>query len=123
MLEQYDENYYDLVHSRCVGPGIKKNRWPRYVRELAKLAKRGGWVQLAEFDYNIQSDSGRLTDDHNIYKWGRLYRAVMETDRDPRVCRRLGSMLRDARLTNIESCTFQVPIGDWPTGRNINLAS
>jgi Methyltransferase domain len=119
----YRSHHYDLVHSRCVGPGIKKDRWRGYIRDLARLCSRGGWVQCAEWYYNIQSDSGRLNEQHYIYKWGEAYRSAMESDRDPRVGRTLASRLREAGLTNVDERSFRVPIGDWPTGEFDMLTS
>jgi hypothetical protein len=116
LIPTYKTNHYDLIHSRCVGPGIKKDRWRSYVRELARLLKRDGWLQLAEYYYIIQSDSGRLTDDHALQQWGQAYRGAMERDRDPRIGRSLVDKMRSAGLHDVHSRTIHVPIGDWPTG-------
>src|ERR1700712_5027166 len=112
----YRSNYYDLIHSRCVGPGINKDRWRGYIADIVRLLRRGGWVQCAEFYYNIQSDSGRLTESHALYRWGQGYRAAMERDRDPRIGRTLSDKMRQAGLSDVSSRTFHIPIGDWPTG-------
>jgi len=110
-------NHYDLIHSRCVSPGIKKERWRRYVAELAALLRRDGWVQFVEYYYIIQSDSGRLTDQHALQQWGLVYRAAMERERDPRVGRNLRGLLRDANLRDIQERTYNVPIGGWSSGK------
>jgi len=114
-------NHYDLIHSRCVSPGIKKERWRRYVAELAALLRRDGWVQLVEYYYIIQSDSGRLTDQHALQQWGTVYRAAMERERDPRVGRNLRGLLRDANLRDIHERTYNIPIGGWSSGKCGNL--
>lgn len=118
LLEDYRHNYYDFVHSRCVGPGIKKSRWRRYIRELARLVKKRGWVQLAEFYPNIQSDNGRLTPEHAIYKWGAAYRHAMGSDRDPHIWGRFGDLLQEAGLRDVRVVNFRVPIGEWHTGKS-----
>jgi hypothetical protein len=99
-----------------VGPGIHKDRWNTYIRELKRLLKHGGWLQCAEYYYNVQSDSGRLTENQELYRWGQGYRAAMERDRDPRVGRTLGDKLRHAGFTDVNTRSFHIPIGDWPTG-------
>ncbi|KAK0650642.1 Secondary metabolism regulator laeA [Lasiodiplodia hormozganensis] len=111
----YKPNEYDLIHSRLVAPGIKRDRWPRYIRDIVKLLKRGGWVQMAEFYYIIQSDSGRLTDEHALMQWSNGYRHTMERDRDPRIGRHLGQLMRSAGLTDVQEVTYRMPIGGWPT--------
>ncbi|KAJ9635888.1 hypothetical protein H2201_000119 [Coniosporium apollinis] len=111
----YDPNHYDLIHSRFVAPGIKRDRWPSYVRDLARLLKRNGWVQLVEYYYIIQSDSGLLTDNHALQQWGNAYRQCMEGERDPRIGRRLPELLRTAGLVDVQERSFRMPIGGWPT--------
>jgi len=72
---------------------------------------------MVEFYYNIQSDSGRLTENHAMYKWGVTYRATMEyIDRDPRIGRTLADKLRSAGLHDVHARTFQIPIGAWSRG-------
>jgi hypothetical protein len=117
LIPEYSPGYYDFIHSRCVGPGIGKDRWPGYFRELFALLKRGGWVQCAEYYYNIQSDSGRLQEDHDLYQWGHAYRAAMtRADRDPRIGLGLGEKLTQAGFSDVQTRTYQIPIGDWHTG-------
>lgn len=112
----FDPNTFDLIHSRCVGPGIKRSRWNSYITELARLLRRGGWLQMAEYYYNIQSDSGRLREDHAMYKWGVTYRGLMEDDRDPRVGRSLVDKMRNAGFRDVYSHTYRIPIGPWSGG-------
>ncbi|OMP88818.1 hypothetical protein BK809_0005539, partial [Diplodia seriata] len=117
----YKPNEYDLIHSRLVAPGIKRDRWPRYIRDIVRLLKRGGWVQMAEFYYIIQSDSGLLTDEHALMQWSNGYRHTMEQDRDPRAGRHLGQLMRTAGLSDVQEVTYRMPIGGWPTGKALRL--
>ena len=32
----FDVNTFDLVHSRLVGGGVNRTRWPNYVRDIKK---------------------------------------------------------------------------------------
>lgn len=112
----YPSNYYDLIHSRCVAPGIKKDRWRSYLRDLKRLLRSGGWVQLVEYYYIIQSDSGQLTAEHALQQWSDGYRAAMEQDRDPRVGRHLANMLTTAGYTEVQERSYRVPLGGWPAG-------
>ncbi|TKA62790.1 hypothetical protein B0A49_11748 [Cryomyces minteri] len=107
---------FDLVHSRLVAPGIDSGRWVEYVSDLVKLSKRGGWVQLAEFDYIFQSDSGLREEMPALNTWVENYRRVMEDlGRDPRIGRSLQNVLRTANLVEIQSFPRNIPIGGWPT--------
>lgn len=117
LTDVYDENHFDLIHSHFVAPGIHRRRWPSYVQDLVKILKPGGWVQMAELYYNIQSDSGMLTEEHALYQWGEKYRSAMERDRDPRVGNRLVELMRTARLGEVQSRYIPLPIGEWPTSK------
>ncbi|KAL0261718.1 hypothetical protein SLS55_003148 [Diplodia seriata] len=107
----YKPNEYDLIHSRLVAPGIKRDRWPRYIRDIVRLLKRGGWVQMAEFYYIIQSDSGLLTDEHALMQWSNGYRHTMEQDRDPRADPRL-QWVGQQNLENVGAMLDSLAI--WP---------
>lgn len=106
-------DHYDLIHSRCVGPGIKKDRWRGYVRDIFRLLRPGGWAELSEWSYYIQSDNGSINEQSMVYQWTRAYRHSMDQDRDPRIGRRLGSLLSDAGFSDVHSQVVNVPIGGW----------
>ena len=116
LLPTYSPSHYDLIHSRCVAPGIKLNRWPSYLQDLKRLLRANGWVQLVEYYYMIQSDSGLLTSNHSLQQWSDGYRAALDGERDPRAGRSLSQMLRRAGFHNVEERTYRVPIGSWPSG-------
>ncbi|KAF1813552.1 S-adenosyl-L-methionine-dependent methyltransferase [Eremomyces bilateralis CBS 781.70] len=114
LTETYQQNYYDLIHSRFVQSGIKTRRWPTYAKDLARLTRRGGYVQMAEWYLNFQSDSGRLTESHALTQWYTLYQgACQQMNRNPRVGRELRRYLQDAGLQDIHDFCYRVPIGAW----------
>ncbi|KAL5451275.1 hypothetical protein PMIN07_008661 [Paraphaeosphaeria minitans] len=82
---------------------------------MKRLLKPTGWVQMAEYYLNIQSNSGRLGIDSALRKWWGKYVEAMESSRrDPRVGpQRLGRLLSDAGYKHINLNTFQLPIGGW----------
>lgn len=41
--------------------GIHANRWNQYLREMFRVTRPGGWCQMVELYYNVQSDNGSLT--------------------------------------------------------------
>jgi hypothetical protein len=53
---------FDLVHSQMMATGIHANRWSQYLRDVFRVTRGGGWCQLVELYYNVQSDNGSLTD-------------------------------------------------------------
>lgn len=119
LFPMYGDTRFDLIHSRCVAPGIKTERWQPYIEDLASLLRRGGYLQCAELYYNIQSDNGRLTEEHSTYHWYQYYQSgAQQLDRDPRVGRKLTNMMRNAGLANVQQRFFRIPIGDWGTSQS-----
>lgn len=41
---------------------VHYNRWTEYVRDMLRVTRPGGWVQMIELSYNFQSDNGTLTE-------------------------------------------------------------
>ncbi|KAF2433501.1 hypothetical protein EJ08DRAFT_628691 [Tothia fuscella] len=116
LVPTYERDSFDLIHSRCVGPGIKTDRWAGYLRDLRRLLARGGYLQVAEFNYNIQSHSGLLTNNHDLQKWSQAYTSAMRgLDRNPNIGGHLEAKLREAGLSDVAGRCFQIPIGIWPT--------
>ena len=116
--EVFQARAYDLIHSRCIGAGIKSNRWSSYIRDMKLLLRPNGWVQIVEYYLNIQSSSGRLTDRSAVRRWWLAYAEAMNgMNRDPRIGTRLQHLFTEARFGDVRVETIQLPIGDWDTGK------
>jgi hypothetical protein len=115
--EVFESKAYDLIHSRFVAPGIKKNRWSSYFRDIRVLLRPGGWVQAAEYHLHIQSNSGRLTDRSAVYRWWQGYaRSMTDLHREPRIGPRLQELLSAAGLREIRAQYMRLPVGGWNPG-------
>ena len=57
----FESRYFDLVHSQMMATGIHTNRWSQYLQEMFRVTRGGGWCQMVELYFNIQSDNGSLT--------------------------------------------------------------
>jgi hypothetical protein len=115
--EVFEYRPYDLIHSRFVAPGIKKNRWASYIRDMRVLLRSGGWIQVAEYHLHIQSNSGRLTEQSAVYRWWQGYaRSMTDLQRDPRVGPRLQEVLSSAGLRDVQVDYHRLPIGGWHPG-------
>ncbi|CRG86860.1 hypothetical protein PISL3812_03872 [Talaromyces islandicus] len=115
----FRSRYFDLVHSRLVAPGINRARWPSYVRDLVRVTKRGGWVQMVELNYNVQSDNGSITDQHALREWSRHYLRALEDLKDLRVGARLGSLMTSAGLVEVDTTMIQLPLSAWSSDRRM----
>ncbi len=115
----FQANHYDLIHSRFVFPGMKTDRWSRYIRDMKLLLQPGGWVQIMEYLPIIQSHNGRLMDQSAVRRWWAAYQgAMMSIDRDPRIGRRLKQLLLDNRYRDVDVDVVQLHIGDWSAGKS-----
>jgi hypothetical protein len=115
--EVFESRAYDLIHSRFVAPGIKKNRWASYVRDMRILLRPGGWIQASEYQLHVQSNNGRLTEQSAVYRWWHKYATAMTAlHRDPRIGPRLQEHMLAAGLRDVRSEYKRLPIGGWDPG-------
>ncbi|KAK2733755.1 hypothetical protein FQN57_001942 [Myotisia sp. PD_48] len=112
----FQVNQFDLIHSRLVASGLNKERWPRYLRDIVRSLKRGGWVQMVEIYFNVQSDSGVLTEDHALRQWSTKYISALEDIKDVRAGMKLNNFMSSAGLTQIESKMIALPLSGWSNG-------
>jgi hypothetical protein len=57
---------FDLVHSQMMCSGIHVNRWTQYLRDIFRVVRGGGWCQMVEVYFNVQSDNGSLTPGRSV---------------------------------------------------------
>ena len=112
----FPPNHFDLINSRFLAPGISKTRWRSYVQDLARLLKRNGWLQMVEWGYLIQSDSGLLPGNSYCLRWNDLYRQALDGTKDLRVGQRMRDLMQRAGLGDIQTYQYQIPIGPWKAG-------
>ncbi|KLJ05733.1 hypothetical protein EMPG_10823 [Blastomyces silverae] len=110
----FPPNHFDLVHSRLLASGLHRQRWPRYIRDIKRTLRPGGWVQMVEMYFNVQSDNGTITNDHALRQWSSKYARGIEDVKDPRVAMNLGNHLTSAGFINIETTLINVPLAPWP---------
>lgn len=113
---------YDLIHSlhRC----RHQRQQMDIVHPRHEAASATKWlIQIVEYYLNIQSSSGRLTDDSAVRRWWNKYaEAMSRMNRDPRIGNRLQSLFVEAKLGDVRVETLQLPIGDWEPGKQIAVA-
>jgi hypothetical protein len=67
--ELFQNNKFDLIHSRFVLPGTRRRTWATYVRDIRPLLQSGGWVQIIERLALVQSNNGCLTYQSAVELW------------------------------------------------------
>ncbi|KAE8400717.1 S-adenosyl-L-methionine-dependent methyltransferase [Aspergillus pseudonomiae] len=109
----FPPNYFDLVHSRLLATGINRDRWPSYIRDIQRVLKPGGWVQLVEIYFNVQSDNGSITEQHALRQWSTQLMGSLEEVKDLRVGTRLRNLLTAAGLTEVDARMIPLPLSAW----------
>ncbi|KAI1403381.1 hypothetical protein F4819DRAFT_484651 [Hypoxylon fuscum] len=110
---QFHSSHFDLINSRLIAGGIDRNRWHGYMRDMLRCLRGGGWCQMAEIDFNAQSDNGTLTDGHALRQWSEKYRQAMSRFKNPEAPRRLGHWMRNAGFTDVEERMIPLPMCGW----------
>ncbi|KAJ5739446.1 hypothetical protein N7533_012230 [Penicillium manginii] len=109
----FPANHFDLVQSRLLATGIHHSRWPTYIRDIVRVLKPGGWVQMIEIYFNVQSDNGSITDEHALRRWSTQYMRSQEDRKDLRIGTRLRNMLTNAGLKEVDTKMIPLPLSAW----------
>ncbi|KAJ5172805.1 hypothetical protein N7492_005398 [Penicillium capsulatum] len=109
----FPTNHFDLVHSRLLATGIHRARWPSYIRDIVRVLKPGGWVQMVEIYFNVQSDNGSITDDHALRKWSKQYLRSLEDRKELRIGSTLRNLFTSAGLKEVDTKMIPLPLSAW----------
>ncbi len=99
---------FDFVHQRLLVFAIPADRWPSEVRELARVTRSGGWIELVEIDIAFEKMGPAST---RLAHW-----ATQVSKRrgiDPTRARHIGDIMRQAGLANIVFQQVKNPVGSW----------
>lgn len=119
--DELNPERFDLINSRFLADGIDETRWPALIAEFKALLKPSGWLQLVEVDWTFQSDNGTRLPRLEAW-WEHYSRALRRMQKKPTVARQLHSMLRNAGFQGTREQVYNVPIGNWPPGKQVITA-
>lgn len=97
---------FDYAHQRLLIGALPADQWPRVVAELRRVTRPGGWVELAEGHIRIDGGGPALK---NLGDWG--YKLTSMRGIDPGMFQRIGPLLRDAGLANVQQHNLRLPVG------------
>ena len=106
----FADDRFDFVHQRFLVSGLPLASWSDVVRDLARVTRPGGWVELVEVPWRLER-AGPAS--QRIMDLARLLLASLELDTTDVVYRSLDGYLREAGLTNVERHEVTKPIGRW----------
>lgn len=104
----FPSHQFDYTHQRLLVFAIPAPRWPEVVRELVRVTRPQGWIELLEAGTTVQN-GGPATE--------RLLAWLRETSQtfgiELSLVRRLGDLLQRAGCQSVEAQDIPVPLGSW----------
>src|SRR6266566_2383772 len=104
----FADRSFDFTHQRLLVLAIPAAHWPLVVGELVRVTRPGGWVELLEGG-DVFLNAGPAT--QRFLAWWR--EASHARGFDTSLMERLGRLLLDAHLRDVQMRTLQVPVGKW----------
>jgi SAM-dependent methyltransferase len=101
---------FDFVHQRLLVAAVPMASWPSLVRELVRVTRPGGWVELVEVAWKV-AEAGPATE--RLLALTRAMSASRGLDASGAVFDSVDGYLREAGLVNVERREISCPIGRW----------
>ncbi|OQD80040.1 hypothetical protein PENANT_c040G07442 [Penicillium antarcticum] len=117
----FPSHHFDLVHSRLLATGIHRTRWPSYLRDIVRVLKPGGWAQMVEIYFNVQSDNGSLNDDHALRRWSTHYMRALDDRKDLRIGSKLRMLMTEAGFEEVDTKMIPLPLSSWGDARTQSI--
>jgi SAM-dependent methyltransferase len=106
----FRRDQFDLVHQRYLWGGVPLKSWPSLVKDLVRVTRPGGWVELTEGPCSAER-MGPATE--RMYGLTRELAAARGLDGRGVVIESLDRYLRQAGLESVERREDALPIGPW----------
>lgn len=73
---------------------------------------------MVEIYFNVQSDSGALTESNALRQWSTNYIRALEDVKDVRAGIKLSNLMSSAGLIEVESKMIPLPLSAWSAGKD-----
>ncbi|HEY0755319.1 MAG TPA: class I SAM-dependent methyltransferase [Ktedonobacteraceae bacterium] len=110
---------FDYVHQRLLVTALPLTAWPGEIKELVRVTRPGGWVELLEGGDEI-TPIGPAT--RQMFGLMSQLAASRGLDTNGVVSRSLGDYLHQAGLQEVKTGVIDIPLGQWG-GRTGGLMS
>lgn len=101
-------NTFHFVHQRLLVGAIPATAWSGAIRELVRVTRPGGWLELVECGIETVCPGPRT---EQFLQWG--LEASLLRGIDARVIPNLDAHLREQGLYHVHSGHMDIPIGPW----------
>lgn len=103
----FPDNSFDFVHQRLLVAAIPADKWQQVARELARVTRPGGWVELVEAESRLPNAGAGL---QTTMRWASGFAARRGID--PASASQVGMFLRGAGLANVVERSVALPVGE-----------
>lgn len=104
----FPDQQFDYTHQRLLVAAIPSLHWPAAVRELVRVTRPGGWIELLELGNTIQNAGPATT---RFFKWMTDISKGLGFEAD--ILHHLGDLLKQAGCDMVESQDIPAPLGEW----------
>ncbi len=104
---RFPDGAFDFVHMRLLLFAIPEARWPDVTRELARVTRPGGWIELVET--GPQQRGGPAMD--QLVDW--ITQASVKRGVNPLLGPRISDFLKMAGMTNVVGRGVALPVGAY----------
>jgi ubiquinone/menaquinone biosynthesis C-methylase UbiE len=101
---------FDFVHQRLLVTGLPLTAWPEVVRDLSRVTRPGGWIELVEVPFAYERPGPAA---QRLLELVRRLLAALGLDTSDVVYRSLDAYLRQAGMVNVVRHEASLPIGRW----------
>jgi ubiquinone/menaquinone biosynthesis C-methylase UbiE len=104
----FPNHQFDFTHQRLLVFAIPAPRWPEVVRELVRVTRPQGWIELLEAGTTVQN-TGPATE--RLLAW--LRATAQASGIELTMVTRLADLLKQAGCQAVEAQDIPVPLGSW----------
>jgi SAM-dependent methyltransferase len=99
----FPDRFFEYTHQRLLVAAIPAGKWPEVIRELVRVTRVGGWVEVVEVETRI-ANAGPATVQ---------FQTLLDTLIDGEPIRHLGDLLTQAGLEAVETQCIPLALGEW----------
>jgi SAM-dependent methyltransferase len=103
----FPDQSFDFTHQRLLVLALPAATWSPVIRELIRVTRKGGWIELMEID--VIKQGGPLTEK----VIGLILEFVRRRGIEVKLVENLGSLLQQEGLKQVTQRFVDIPIGSW----------
>ncbi|TMC10880.1 MAG: methyltransferase domain-containing protein [Chloroflexi bacterium] len=117
----FADGRFDLVHQRLLlASGVPAGSWPAVMRDLVRVTRAGGWLELVEAAPRTDSP-GPATEE--LWRLVRQIGRGLGLDTEATIIDSLADDLDRAGLEEVQGQSVSIPVGEWGGQAGSLLAS